>query len=187
MEKAIEYFNERITNVSGSGTATILNAKVIGICNEVSDTSVKVDHKIKSVSDTSENKYQILVLKLIIKKNHGTKLSNIAENYFTTSDYNKFRNDTLGWKIKPKILFEKSKIWNLVKILDLNTELKKLGSKSKMKVEQDKIVKLQSQQLNHFFDHNYFGEACSQNIFFDQITLNNLELKEDKCTNYSNS
>ena len=56
-----------------------------------------------------------------------------------------------------------------------------------MKVEQDKIVKLQSQQLNHFFDHNYFGEACSQNIFFDQITLNNLELKEDKCTSYSNS
>ena len=48
-------------------TATILDAKVIGICNKVSDTSVKVDRKIKSVSDTSENKYQILVLKLIIK------------------------------------------------------------------------------------------------------------------------
>ena len=67
MEKAIGYFNERITNVNGSVTATILDAKVIGICNKVSDTTVKVDRKIKSVSDTSENKYQILVLKLIIK------------------------------------------------------------------------------------------------------------------------
>ena len=105
--------------------------------------------------------------------------------YFTTSDYNKFKNERKLNK-KGKELLHKSDISNLAKLLNvhLTKNLKILVTKAELKVEQGKTVKLQTNELSYFLDKNIFGYDVSQSMFFYQLTLNTLELKENKDIDY---
>ena len=80
------------------------------------------------------------------------------KKYFTTSDYNKCTSKILDAKIKEKVLANKSNISNLVKNSDLNTKLTALATKAELKVEQDKIMKLQAFDSNCFRGKSYFED-----------------------------
>ena len=77
--------------------------------------------------------------------------------YFTTSDYNKFTSDILDAKIKQKELINKSHISNLVRNSDFNTKLATLATKTELKAEQYKIVKLESFDPSNFHDKSILG------------------------------
>ena len=94
----------------------------------------------------------------------------------------KFRSDILDVKIK-QTKKKKSIISNLVKNSYLNTIIKTLAKKSKIKVKKDKIVQLQTHVLSYFYG-NFFGDDGFQNMFVYQLTLDILELKEEKGIDY---
>ena len=70
--------------------------------------------------------------------------------YFTTSDYNKFTSNTLDAKITQNNVLIK------IKTLARKEETKALATKTELKVKQDKIVKLQTYDLNLFIGQSYF-------------------------------
>ena len=74
----------------------------------------------------------------------------IEVKYITTSYYNKFTSDILDTKLKQKELVKNSDISNLIKDSALNTKLETLATKTELKVEQDKILKLQRYYLSYF-------------------------------------
>ena len=90
------------------------------------------------------------------KTDDDARISDIERKYFTTSDYNKFTREIIGAKIKEQGLVDKSNISNLVKNSNLNTKLAKLATKAELKVEQNKIVKVQTHDLNYFFGKYFF-------------------------------
>ena len=92
-------------------------------------------------------------------------------------------NETLDAKTKEKELLGKSNISNPVKNLDLIIRLKTLAAKADLKAEQDKIVKLQTHDWSYFFDKHFFDDGF-ENRFIYQSTLNTLELKKSKGTEY---
>ena len=49
-----------------------------------------------------------------------------------------------------------------------------------MKADQDKIVKLETNDLNYFLGKNFFGDDGSQNMFVYQPTFNMLELNRQE-------
>ena len=53
-----------------------------------------------------------------------------------------------------------------------------LGTKVKLKAEQDKIVKLQTHDLSYFLGKIFFGDDGSQNMFFYQPKLDTFILKK---------
>ena len=107
----------KIADVSCSVTTTALNTKSSKIKNKIpvaSDlvTTTVLDTKIKEV------KNKIPVVGGLVKKiDPDVKISEIKGKYFTTSDYNKFTEETIGAKIKEKTLVDKSDIFNLTKKL----------------------------------------------------------------------
>ena len=72
---------------------------------------------------------------LIKKTIFEVKISEIKKKYFTTSDYDNFISDILDANLKQEELIDKS---------DLNTKLATLAIKGELKAEQDKIMKLQT-------------------------------------------
>ena len=95
------------------------------------------------------------IIDLVKKKtDYVAKILDIETKYFTTSDYNKFMSEILNTKIKEKGLVNKSDISNLVKKIDLNTNLTTLATKADLKTEQGKIVKLSAFRLNYFLVKN---------------------------------
>ena len=113
---------------------------------------------------------------------YDAKMSEIERKYFTNSSYNKFASDILHAKIKQKELVNKSNICNLVKNSDLNTTLATLPTKEELKVEQDKIAKLQAFDSSHFHGKNFFGNDGFQDMFVYQPILNTLKLKWNTLT-----
>ena len=63
--------------------------------------------------------------------------------------------------------------------IGLNLKLGTLATKPKLKVEQDKIVKLQTCDLSYFLGESFFGDYGFQNIFVYQPSLRTLQLKKD--------
>ena len=90
-------------------------------------------------------------------------MSDIEKKYFTTSDFNKFRKYIIDARVKEQELVNKSDISNLVKIRDLKTKFVTLATKAELKAEQDKIVKLQSFDSNHFCSKSQFKDNDNQN------------------------
>ena len=133
---------KKIPDVSGLVINTILKAKISEVKNK---TPVSSD--------------------LVKETNYDTKISADAEGKFITiSDYNKFLSDIIAAQIKQKELVNKSDISNLVKSSDLNTQLETLATEWKLKAEQDKIVKLQSHDINYFLGKT-FRDDGPQNMF----------------------
>ena len=89
------------------------------------------------------------IIGLIEKTVYDAKILDIDKKYVSTSDY-KFKKEILNAKIKEKKLVDQSDISNLIKNSDLNTKLATLATKSQLKAEQDKIVKLQTFKSNYF-------------------------------------
>ena len=61
-------------------------------------------------------------------------------------------------KKKEKGLLNKSDIYSLVNNYDLNTKLATLATKTKLKAEQDKIVKLQAFDSTYFRNKSHFED-----------------------------
>ena len=116
-------YDEVVKNVSAIDTNELVkkhNAKIYEIRGEIPSIAglattaalYAVKNKIPNVSG--------LVKK---KKNYDAKIKYIKGKYFTTSDYNKFTNDTFDAKIKQKELVNKSDISVFLNGFDLNKEV----------------------------------------------------------------
>ena len=87
--------------------------------------------------------------------------------------------DIFDAKIKENGTANKPDISNLVRKSDLNANLAALATKVVLKVEEDKVVRLQTFDLIYFLGKNVLGFDGFQNMFIYQPTLNTLELKKD--------
>ena len=104
---------------------------------------------------------------LVKKRVYNARISQIEGILFTTSDYKTFTSDMLDAKIKKIELITKSDIFNVIKNSNINTKLATLVAKAELKIEQDKIVKLEV--FDAVFIINIFlGDDGTQNIFFYQ-------------------
>ena len=123
-------------------TAMVINTKIGIVENRISD-----------------------VCGLVKKRVYNARISQIEGIPFTTSDYKTFTSDMLDAKIKKIELITKSDIFNVIKNSNINTKLATLAAKAELKIEQDKIVKLEvfDAVLNIFID-----DDGTQNIFFYQ-------------------
>ena len=120
----------------------------------INTTISEVENKIPVVSD------------LVKKTDYDAKILEIEVKHITTSYYNKFTSDILDTKIKQKELIKNSDISNLIKDSPLNTKLETLATKIELKVEQDKILKLQRCYLSYFLGKNlsYFLGSFSKYV-----------------------
>ena len=83
---------------------------------------------------------------------------------FTTDDYNKCTGQTLDANIKQKGLIEKSEISGFINNAGLDKKIvATLATKSELKVEQDKIIKLQVFDTSYFQGKSYFENYGTQN------------------------
>ena len=149
----MEMLINKIPDISGLVTTTVLDTKFKVVDNKISDFSG-----------------------LARKTDYRTKILEIETKYFTNCDSKKFTSDILHTKIKQKKIVNKCYISNLVKNSDLNTKLATLAKKGELKAGLDKIVKLQEFYSSYFHVKNFFGDDGFQNIFVYQPTLNRLEL-----------
>ena len=88
---------------------------------------------------------------LVKKTDYNPEIKDIKNKCFTTFDYNKFPNNTLNGKITATKLVNQSGLNKMVKPLTKEAEIKKLATKAELKAEQDKIVKLQTYDLDLFY------------------------------------
>ena len=66
----------------------------------------------------------------------------------------------------------------------MDKKITTLATKAELKVEQEKITKLKTYDLDYLLGKNFFGDDGSQNMFVYQKIFNMLELKTEKGTNY---
>ena len=151
------FVEKKIPDITGLATRVVLNTKISGVDNKIPD-----------------------VTGLIKKTNYDVKVKYIEKKYFITADYKRL----MICKEKPKKLVSKSDISNLVKSSDLNTKFSILATKAELKAEQDKIVKLETLDLNFFLAKYFFGDDGFRNMFVYQPTLDTLDLKKDRGTDY---
>ena len=74
-------------------------------------------------------------------------------------------------------MVDKSAIAGFINNADLNKKVATLATKAELKADQDKTVKLETNDLNYFLGKIFFGDDGSQNMFVYQPTFNMLELK----------
>ena len=88
-------------------------------------------------------------------------------------------SEILDVKTEEKKLVNKSDISGFI---EKNTET--LATKTELKAEEDKIVKLQTHNLSHFLGRNVFGDDYFQNMFVYGSAFSMLGLKGGKGTDY---
>ena len=82
-------------------------------------------------------------------------------------------------KIKQKQLFDKSEIARLIDISDLNKKVATLATKAELKVEQDKITKLEAFDSSYFRGKSNFEDDGTQNyLVLILIIFQNGNLKD---------
>ena len=127
-------------------TTTVVNTKI-----------GKVEKKIPNFSD------------LIKKADYNAKISDIEENYFTTSEYIKFTSKIFETKIKENELVDKCNISKSRK----NSDLKgKFATLVDLKAEQDKIVKLLVFDSGYFLGKSHVEDDGAQNYLVRQPICN---------------
>ena len=132
-------------------TTTVFNTKIGEVENKLPDTNKLLTTALLNAKPGEvDNKFSD-VSKSVKKADYDGKVTDIIGKYFTTADYNKFTSNILDTKIKQKKLVSESNVFNLVNDSNLNTKLATLATKAELKAKQDKIVKLQTQELSHFF------------------------------------
>ena len=91
------------------------------------------------------------------------KISDIKSKYITTADFNKFTKDVVGNKIKGEGLVNKCDITGFINNADLDKYVAKLATKSELKAEQEKILKLQALDSSYFRGKSHFEDDGTQN------------------------
>ena len=82
--------------------------------------------------------------------------------YFTSFDYNKFTNNILDAKIKENLVNE-TNTSGFINNSDLDKKIATIDEKAELKVEPDKIVKLQSFDSSYLRVKSYFEDDLTQN------------------------
>ena len=80
------------------------------------------------------------------------------KKYFTASDYNKLTSNTLDVKITQKKLLNESGLDEKIRTLSTipKEEIETLATKVELKAEQDKLVRLQTNDKSLFIGQSYF-------------------------------
>ena len=81
--------------------------------------------------------------------------------YFTSFDYNKFTNNILDAKIKENLVNE-TNTSGFINNSDLDKKIATIDEKAELKVEPDKIVKLQSFDSSYLRVKSYFEDDLTQ-------------------------
>ena len=82
--------------------------------------------------------------------------------YFTSFDYNKFTNNILDAKIKENLVNE-TNTSGFINNSDLDKKIATINEKAELKVEPDKIVKLQSFDSSYLRVKSYFEDDLTKN------------------------
>ena len=96
---------------------------------------------------------------------------------FYYTDYNKLTNNITDSKMRKKWekkLVNESGLNPKTKTLATKKEIKTPATKTKLKAEQDKIAKLETNDLSYYLGKNIFGDDGSQNMFVYQPNLSTL-------------
>ena len=94
------------------------------------------------------------------------------KKYFTASDYNKLTSNILDAKITQKKLLNESGLDEKIRTLSTipKEEIETLATKVELKAEQNKIVRLQTNDKSLFIGQSYFKNDGSQNhLIFQPI------------------
>ena len=102
------------------------------------------------------------VSNLVKKAVYHAEILDIKSKYFTAAGYSKFTNEKLDLKIKQKGLVTKSDIAGFINDGDYK-KVATLATKSELKANQDKIIKLQAFDSSYFCDKNHFEDDGTQN------------------------
>ena len=101
------------------------------------------------------------------KTYYDAKTLDNETKYFSTSDHNKFTCEILDANMKEKRLVDKSDISRFINDCDLDKKIAISATKTELKKEQDKIIKLQA------FDSSYFsGKSHFENDVFQYVPKN---------------
>ena len=100
-------------NVSLNAKIKDVKGKIPSITNLATNAALTtVENKIPNVSD------------LVKKADYDAEILDIKNKYFTTSDYNKFANNILNWRITAKKLVNQSGLNEKIKILATKEKIK---------------------------------------------------------------
>ena len=85
---------------------------------------------------------------------YDAEIKDIKDKYFITSDFNKFTNNILHAKIAAKKLVNESGLNENKKTLATKEEIKKISNKAELKLEKDKIERIQTHDLSPFVNQS---------------------------------
>ena len=87
---------------------------------------------------------------------------------FTLAAYDKFTSQTLDAKTNQKGLLDKSAIAEFINNADLDKKVVTLATKSELKAEQEKMIKLQEFDSSYFGGKSHFEDDDTQNYLVFQ-------------------
>ena len=164
LEDKIGAVDTKIPDTSGLVTKNVLNTKISEVANKILNTS---------------NLLTATVLNTKISEVES-KLSDYSK-YITTHEFDKLKAEIFGARLKQADLENKTDFYN--KLTSFNRRI--TSNKTKHLEVQKKLNSLITNCNKFFFGRIYF--TCndrSQNTFVYQPTLDALELKKEKCTDY---
>ena len=86
----------------------------------------------------------------LVKKNYDAKITVIENKYITTADKNKFTKDIVANNMKSKNFVDKFANSGFISNAGLDKKVAILVTKAELKVEQDRIIKLQELHSSNF-------------------------------------
>ena len=110
-------------------TTTLVDTKIGKVENKIPDTRALVNTAVLNTKH-GEDENKIPDVRSLF---NNAKISDIETKCFTTSNYNKFTNETLDSKIKIKRSVDKCSISNIVKKSKLNIKLQTLAKTAELK------------------------------------------------------
>ena len=145
-------------------------------------TKTALERKISEVDNKIPDKSGLVTMTVL-----NTKISEVKKKipdnskYTTTPEFNKLTAESFEQRLKQADLVNKTNFDN--KLPNLNIQI--TSNKTKHLEVQKKLTSLITKDYNFFLGRIYFtSNYGSQNTFFDQPTLDALELKKDKSTDY---
>ena len=154
----IKNIEDRIPGITNLASNATLNAEINEVKGEIPSI---INLATTAALTTVENKI-LNVSDLVKKTDYNAKISETKKyihfTTFTTSDYNKYTSNALDANIKQEKFVDGSDLNEKLK-----EEIKHLPTSAELKVEQHKIVKLQTFDLSFFIGQSYFTNDGSQN------------------------
>ena len=121
---------------------------------------------------------------LVKKPEYDTKIGKIEkkildhnhDKYVTTPKFNKLMLDNLAARLNQANLASENDISEFINSSDLDKKIETLASKAELKVEKDKIEKLETYDSSIFISQSYFFNERSQNFLKFLPILNNFTM-----------